>query len=158
MAEALQMLEFAELKEGALKLTAAGRVFAQSGHEECKGLFKEHLLRFVPFVPHIQLMLEEREGRSAPRVRFKSELEDHVSPQDAERTLRTAIGWGRYAEVRRTTTTAESSRRIIPQDERRPQKWCKHHLAQSIQICAISVHLRSSAAYTFNRQKLAITR
>jgi NitT/TauT family transport system ATP-binding protein len=99
VAEALRMLEFAELKEGALELTAAGRVFAQSGYEERKGLFKEHLLRFVPFVGHIQRVLEEREGRSASRVRFKSELEDHLSPQDAERTLRTAIGWGRYAEV-----------------------------------------------------------
>lgn len=98
-AEVLHILEFAELKEGSIKLTAAGRVFAQSGTEERKRLFREHLLRFVPFAAHIRHVLEEREGRSAPRVRFESELEDHLSSSEAERTLETIIRWGRYAEV-----------------------------------------------------------
>ena len=99
VAEALQILEFAELKDGAIKLTAAGRVFAQSAAEERKRLFKEHLLHFVPLAAHIRHVLDEREGHSAPRVRFKSELEDHLSASDAEKTLRTLIGWGRYAEL-----------------------------------------------------------
>lgn len=99
VAEALHILEFAELKEGAIKLTAAGRVFAQSDDEERKRLFKEHLLRFVPFVAHIRHVLDERESHSAPRDRFESELEDHLSESDAETTLRTVIAWGRYAEI-----------------------------------------------------------
>jgi len=99
VAEALHILGFAELKDGAIKLTAAGRVFAQSGIVERKRLFKEHLLRFVPFAAHIRHVLDEREGHSAPRVRFKSELEDHLSASDAEKTLRTVIGWGRFAEI-----------------------------------------------------------
>jgi NitT/TauT family transport system ATP-binding protein len=37
-------------------------------------------------------------ARSAPRIRFKFELEDHLSSNDAERTLQTIIRWGRYAE------------------------------------------------------------
>ena len=54
LAEALHLLAFAELKDGAIKLTAAGRVFARSGTEERKRLFGEHLLNFVPLVvPHI---------------------------------------------------------------------------------------------------------
>jgi NitT/TauT family transport system ATP-binding protein len=97
--EALHILEFAELKDGSIKLTVAGRTFAQSEAEERKRLFKEHLLRFVPFAAHIRHVLDEREGHSAPRVRFKSELEDHLSSSDAEKTLRTVIGWGRYAEI-----------------------------------------------------------
>jgi len=32
-------------------------------------------------------------------VRFRDELEDHMSPDYAEDTLRTAISWGRYAEL-----------------------------------------------------------
>jgi NitT/TauT family transport system ATP-binding protein len=48
IAEALHILEFAELKDGAIKLTAAGRVFVQSGTEGRKRLFREHLIRFVP--------------------------------------------------------------------------------------------------------------
>jgi len=99
IADALQILEFADLKDGAIKLTAAGRIFAESDTEGRKRLFKEHLLRFVPFVAHIRHVLDEREGHSAPRVRFKSELEDHLSASDAEKTLQTVIGWGRYAEI-----------------------------------------------------------
>jgi NitT/TauT family transport system ATP-binding protein len=99
IAEALHILEFAELKDGAIKLTAAGRVFAQSGTEERKRLFSEHLLRFVPLAAHIRHVLNERKGHLAPRVRFESELEDHLNPSDTEKTLRAVIGWARYAEL-----------------------------------------------------------
>jgi len=99
IAEALHILEFAELKDGAIKLTAAGRLFAQSGTQERKRLFREHLLRFVPLAAHIRHVLDEREGHLAPRVRFESELEDHLNASDAEKTLRAVTGWGRYAEL-----------------------------------------------------------
>ena len=99
IAEALHILEFAELKDGTIKLTAAGRVFAQSGTEERKRLFREHLLRFVPLAAHIRQVLDEREGHDAPRERFEFELQDHLNCSDAEKTLRAAIGWGRYAEL-----------------------------------------------------------
>lgn len=99
IAEASHILEFAELKDSALKITAAGRVFAQSSTEERKRLFAEHLLRFVPLAAHIRRVLDERVQHRAPRTRFETELEDHMTRRDAERTLRTVIGWGRYAEV-----------------------------------------------------------
>jgi NitT/TauT family transport system ATP-binding protein len=113
--EALHILEFAELKEGAIKLTAAGRVFAQSETEERKRLFREHLLRFVPLSAHIRHILDEREGHRAPRERFEPELEDHLSENDAGQTLRAVIDWGRYAELfayddeTRTFTTTNNS-------------------------------------------------
>jgi NitT/TauT family transport system ATP-binding protein len=99
VAEALHILEFAELQEGSIKLTAAGRVLGQSGAEERKRLFGEHLLHFVPFAAHMRRVLEERESHAAPRVRFQCELEDHLSTDDAEKTLQTIIRWGRYAEI-----------------------------------------------------------
>ena len=83
IAEVLHILEFAEMEDGSIKLTAAGRTFAQVGTEERKRLFKEHLLRFVPFAGHIRHVLDEREDHSAPRIRFQSELEDHLSSGDA---------------------------------------------------------------------------
>jgi NitT/TauT family transport system ATP-binding protein len=99
IAAALHMLEFAELKDSTIRLTAAGRVFAESDTEERKRLFREHLLRFVPLAAHIRQVLEEREGHHAPRVRFESELEDHLTRRDAEKTLRAVTGWARYAEI-----------------------------------------------------------
>lgn len=97
--EAVHILGFAQLAEGALKLTAAGRVFAESGTDVRKRLWKEHLLQFVPLVAHIHHVLEERSEHWAPRSRFETELEDHLTRHEAERTLRAAIGWGRYAEL-----------------------------------------------------------
>lgn len=92
-------MEFAELSAGALKLTAAGHVFAKSDTEERKQLFREHLLGFVPMTAHICRVLHEREGGGAPRMRFKMELEDHLNRHDAEKTLRAVTAWGRYAEL-----------------------------------------------------------
>jgi len=80
-------------------LTAAGRLFAEGGTEARKQLFSEHLLRFVPLVAHIHQVLDEREDHQAPRARFEFELQDHLPPPEAERTLRVAIDWGRYAEL-----------------------------------------------------------
>jgi len=99
IAEALHILEFAEIKDGTISLTAAGRVFAQSGTEERKRLFREHLIRFVPLAAHIRHVLEERQEHSAPRARFDFELQDHLNRSDAEKTLQAAIDWGRYAEL-----------------------------------------------------------
>ena len=99
VAAALHILEFAEIRESTIKLTAAGRVFAQSDTDERKRLFREHLLRFVPLAAHIRQVLDEREGHGAPRERFELELQDHLNKDDAEKTLRVAIDWGRYAEL-----------------------------------------------------------
>jgi len=99
IAEGLHMLEFAELKDGHLKLTAAGRAFEHGNTEQRKLLFKEHLLRFVPLTGHICRVLGERTDHRAPRVRFEIELEDHLTRRDAKNTLRVATAWGRYAEL-----------------------------------------------------------
>jgi NitT/TauT family transport system ATP-binding protein len=99
IAEALHILEFAEIKDGALKLTAAGNVFAHGDTDTRKKLLREHLLRFVPITAHICRVLHERKGHRAPRMRFEAELEDHLSRRDAERTLRAVIAWGRSAEL-----------------------------------------------------------
>ena len=99
VAEALHILEFAELSERSLKLTASGRVFAHGGTEERKRLFREHLLLFVPLAAHVSRILSEREGHRAPRARFETELEDHLTRREAETALRAVTSWGRYAEL-----------------------------------------------------------
>ncbi|WP_245644030.1 ABC transporter ATP-binding protein [Paraburkholderia oxyphila] len=97
IAGAMHILEFAELHNGVIRLTAAGRVFAQANDDERKRLFREHLMQFVPLAAHIREVLDEREGHRAPRERFELELQDHLNQSDADSTLRTMIDWGRYA-------------------------------------------------------------
>jgi NitT/TauT family transport system ATP-binding protein len=99
LAAATHILELGELQEGAIKLSAAGRIFAQSPAEDRKRIFREHLLRFVPLAAHIRQVLDERQEHAAPRKRFELELEDHMQRGDVEQTLRAVIGWGRYAEI-----------------------------------------------------------
>ncbi len=53
----------------------------------------------MPLANTIRQVLDERWNHRASAVRFRDELEDHMSPEYAEDTLRTVISWGRYAEL-----------------------------------------------------------
>ena len=97
--EALQILGFAEMRDGFLHLTLAGNLFVRKSADGRKRLFSEHLLRNVPLAAHIRLVLSERPGHAAPRLRFSPELEDHLTPHEAEQTLAAVIDWGRFAEI-----------------------------------------------------------
>ena len=99
MGEALQLLRLAELEEGDIKLTEIGRQFVASDTDERKQLFATALRAHVPLVAMIRQVLDERWNHRASAVRFRDELEDHMSPEYAESTLLTAISWGRYAEL-----------------------------------------------------------
>ncbi len=44
-------------------------------------------------------MLDERPSHRAPATRFREELEDYMSEDYADRTLRTVINLGRYGEL-----------------------------------------------------------
>ena len=99
IAEGLQLLGYAELAEGDITVTDAGRHFADSDLEARKRSFAEQLRRYVPLAAHIRRVLDERPGHRAPRVRFETELEDQLSEEDAAETLQTVISWGRFGEV-----------------------------------------------------------
>jgi NitT/TauT family transport system ATP-binding protein len=99
MGETLQLLGFGVLEEGDLKLSDSGREFAHADTDGRKALFAAALRAHVPLVAAIRRTLDERWNHRASAVRFRDELEDHMSPDYAEDTLRTVIAWGRYAEL-----------------------------------------------------------
>ena len=98
VADALQLLRLAETEGGDIKLTDTGKQFAELGTDDRKRLFQRQLLSYVPLAAHIRDVLQGRANHAAPKSRFFDELEDHMSTEDAELTLRAVIGWGRYAE------------------------------------------------------------
>jgi NitT/TauT family transport system ATP-binding protein len=98
-AETLQLFRFAELAEGDLRLTEPGRHFVRLALDDRKRLFKQHLLTYVPLAGHIKHVLDERATHHAPASRFRDELEDHMSDEAAEKTLRAVISWARFAEA-----------------------------------------------------------
>ena len=99
VAETLQLLRFAEIDEGDIKLTDEGKRFAQLGTDQRKKLFGEHLISYVPLVARICNVLDERPTHRAAAVRFREELEDHMSEDYAATTLRSVTNWGRYGEL-----------------------------------------------------------
>ncbi len=99
VAEALQMFHFAEVEGGDIRLTDAGKQFAELGTDDRKKLFQRQLLQYIPLAAHIRRVLQERTNHLAPKSRFLDELEDHMSTEDAEHTLRAVTAWGRYAEA-----------------------------------------------------------
>jgi NitT/TauT family transport system ATP-binding protein len=99
LGEALQLLRFAVLDEGDIRLTDAGRAFAEASTDPRKEQFAQALRTHVPLVAQIRQVVDERWNHRASAVRFRDELEDHMSPAYAESTLRVAIAWGRYAEL-----------------------------------------------------------
>ncbi|MGA9869307.1 MAG: nitrate/sulfonate/bicarbonate ABC transporter ATP-binding protein [Acetobacteraceae bacterium] len=99
LGESLQLLRLAVVAEGDIVLTDLGRAFATADTEARKRIFANALRANVPLVAMIRRVLDERWNHHASAVRFREELEDHMSPEYADETMRVAIAWGRYAEL-----------------------------------------------------------
>jgi NitT/TauT family transport system ATP-binding protein len=99
VADALQMLHLAEIEGGDIKLTETGKQFVDAATDDRKKIFQRQLLADVPLAAHIRRILQERANHVAPKSRFFDELEDHMSTDAAEQTLRSITAWGRYAEA-----------------------------------------------------------
>ena len=99
VAEALQLLHMAEIGDGDIKLTETGRRFVDADTDERKRIFGRLLYRYVPFVTHVRRVLDERESHAAPKSRFLDELEDYMTPDAADETLRAVVSWARFAEL-----------------------------------------------------------
>jgi len=99
LGETLHLLGFAELEEGDIRLTDIGRSFVNADTDDRKKIFATAFLARVKLAQTVKSVLDERWNHRASAVRFRDELEDHMSPDYAEDTLRAIISWGRFAEL-----------------------------------------------------------
>jgi NitT/TauT family transport system ATP-binding protein len=97
--EACELLGFAEVKEGDLILTEAGKKFAEADVLERKDIFKTLAIEKVPFLKQIVKVLQAKSNHKVPRAFFLDLLRKNLTPKEAERQLDTLINWGRYAEL-----------------------------------------------------------
>jgi len=97
--EAVQTLHLGDVEGGDIKLTALGKRFADADTNERKEIFSRALMGNVPLAAHIRRVLDERASHTAPRRRFIEELEDKMTEDAAEETLRAVISWARFAEL-----------------------------------------------------------
>ncbi|MGC2784032.1 MAG: nitrate/sulfonate/bicarbonate ABC transporter ATP-binding protein [Roseiarcus sp.] len=99
LGETLQLLRLAEFEEGDIKLTPLGQRFVDMDVDQRKKVFGDQVLAHIPLASHIKRVLDERPTHRAPATRFREELEDYMSEDYAERTLRAIINLGRYGEL-----------------------------------------------------------
>jgi NitT/TauT family transport system ATP-binding protein len=99
LGETLQLLRLAEFEEGDIKLTLLGQRFVDMDVDQRKKVLGDQALAHIPLASHIKRVLDERPSHRAPATRFREELEDYMSEDYAERTLRAIINLGRYGEL-----------------------------------------------------------
>ena len=97
--DGLQLLGMGVLEEGDLRITDTGRAFVDADTDDRKQIFASALRANVPLAAQIRRVLDDRPGHRASAVRFRDELEDTMSPDYADETLRAVISWGRFAEL-----------------------------------------------------------
>jgi NitT/TauT family transport system ATP-binding protein len=99
LAEAADVLGFADLAEGDVFLTEEGQHFAEAGVLEEKDLFRTQALTTVELLRRIVRELQGAPDQVLREDGLLEELEQTFSPQEARQQLDTAIDWGRYAEL-----------------------------------------------------------
>jgi len=99
LTEALQLLGFVHLARGDISVTPLGRRYVEGQNTLRHELFGQQLLAHVPIAAHIRHSLEQETSGELAEEPFLRLLAETMDATDAERTLRTAIEWGRYGEV-----------------------------------------------------------
>lgn len=93
------LLGFAESTQGDVQITPAGKKFAEADIAARKKLFRDAVLSHVTLIQQIRNALERKSDRAVPLEFFRDVLDEHLSQEDAQRQIDTALNWGRYAEI-----------------------------------------------------------
>jgi NitT/TauT family transport system ATP-binding protein len=97
--EAATMLGFAAANEGDVRLTPAGKAFAEADINARKTLFREAVLEHVTLLQQIHSALHKRSDHKMPLEFFRDLLDERFAQVEVEQQIETALGWGRYAEI-----------------------------------------------------------
>ncbi len=113
--DASALLGFAEVSQGDVIMTAAGIEFATAGVHRSHEIFKEQLLKYVPFVSTVlQALAAKKDGRIGKGFLLDI-LDEHFSASEAERQFETLVDWGRYAQL--FEYDADEERLYVVEDE-----------------------------------------
>ena len=99
LGETLQLLRLAEFADADIKLTAPAGASSTWTSTSARSCSATSCSSNIPLAAHIKRVLDERPSHRAPATRFREELEDYMSEDYAERTLRAIINLGRYGEL-----------------------------------------------------------
>ena len=105
------MLGFAESAQGDIQITPAGKEFAEADIAARKKLFRKAVLSHVTLIQQIRNALERKSDRAVPLEFFRDVLDEHLSQEEVQRQIDTALNWGRYAEI--FTYDSETDRLLL---------------------------------------------
>jgi NitT/TauT family transport system ATP-binding protein len=97
--DAAVLLGFADSTQGDVRITPAGKEFADADIADRKRLFREAVLNHVTLIQQIRNALERKSDGTVPLEFFRDVLDEHLSEEEVQRQLDTALNWGRYAEI-----------------------------------------------------------
>jgi NitT/TauT family transport system ATP-binding protein len=97
--DAATLLGFAVSYHGDLKLTPAGKAFAEADIATRKILFREALLSHVTLLQQVRRTLESKADGAMPLEFFRDILDEHFPENEVQAQIDTALNWGRYAEI-----------------------------------------------------------
>ncbi len=97
--EGAKLLDFVKLAEGDISLTSLGSKFIEGSIDDRKQIVREQLLTHIRLVQQINRLLQAKRNQRISEELILDILESHFSPQEAQRQLKTATDWGRYAEL-----------------------------------------------------------
>jgi NitT/TauT family transport system ATP-binding protein len=97
--DAAVMLGFAQLAEGEISLTEVGAAFANADILTSKEIFRQQVLERIPLIQIIVQTLSARKSGAMRSAFFEDVLDEHFPEAEAEKQFRTAVDWGRYAEL-----------------------------------------------------------
>jgi NitT/TauT family transport system ATP-binding protein len=97
--DASALLRFADVVQGDVTITNAGREFATADVHRSHEIFKEQLVANIPFVTTVIEALSQKKNGRIGKDFLLDILDEHFSATEAERQFETLVDWGRYAQL-----------------------------------------------------------
>jgi NitT/TauT family transport system ATP-binding protein len=97
--DASALLGFAQVAQGDVTITDAGRMFATADVHPSHEIFREQLVKNVPFINTVVEALRQKNDRRIGKDFLVDILDEHFSASEAERQFETLVDWGRYAQL-----------------------------------------------------------
>jgi NitT/TauT family transport system ATP-binding protein len=97
--EAAKMMQLVNLNEGDVHLSAIGKTFIEGSIDQRKAIISQQMLSNIRLIQQINRLLAANPSQRISEDLVLEILEASCSPEDAKKQLKTAIDWGRYAEI-----------------------------------------------------------
>ncbi len=97
--DASALLGFAEVAQGDVVITDAGREFATADVHRSHEIFKEQILSHVPFLATVTEALSQKKDGRIGKDFLLDILDEHFSAAESSRQFETLVDWGRYAQL-----------------------------------------------------------